>query len=132
MLNFGKLSDKHLALTIRGVMANHGLPATIFGASVFDNVLKDDHPEYTVDSSPRGECNVLLSKPVEGIQISDFISLSDKIETEYRVITDAELEQREYLVVTYPDDKKMTLRITECNVYHALSTVYWFYTAIAV
>src|SRR5690606_26250004 len=123
---------KHLKLHLRNVLRIYGLPALIFPVSVFPNELQDERPELVPDEEPSGSCKVLLSKPMEGLQISDFISLSDKIETEYRVITDAYLEEQQHLLVTFPDDKNVTLRITQCNVYHSLSTVYWFYTAIAV
>lgn len=131
-MDVARISDPHLQLLLSNVMFCRGIPAEVYPVDVFPNALAEVNPEYVVSEEKIADIKVLLSKPVEGLRISDFISLSDKIETEYRVITNAVLEERQYVLVKWPDDKKMTLRITECNVYHAQSTVFWFYKAIAV
>lgn len=132
-MDLARISDAHLTILIRNALAVHGVNAVYYAVEVFQNGYSTLNPERINDESePIGECKVLLSKPLEGMQLSDFISLTDKIETEYKITTLVELTLDQILKVTFRDNKPLHLRVVACNVYHAQSTAYWFYTGVVI
>jgi hypothetical protein len=129
-LDYGKQSETALSMILENMLALHGLPADIFKPKVFVNDYLPYAPETTTEEAASGHCTVMLGQPFEGINITNFISLADKVEKQMSLITNVQLHIDDELVVTFPDEKKINLRITENWAFHAATTVAFRYIAI--
>lgn len=135
IFDYGKLSAKHLAMILNEQLVRYGIDCKITRGIEYTlneyGEIGDAEIVYPDELEPPESNNeivtkVLLSAPTEGLVIdSNFISYADKLETIYQVTLKAELKYNDRLLITYPDGKWMTLKVTEINGYHPGSTV-WF------
>ena len=132
VFDFGKLSQDHLRMILDNSLEVWGLSAQIFSPIVYDNGYEGVLNEYTESAAATGVCKVLLSQPITGFMDSDYISLSDKPETQYVVTTNIALIIENELLILFPDSKTLRLRITENITFHTLTTVAYKYNAIVV
>lgn len=130
IFDYGKQSRKHLKMMLKNALHRWGLPAMIYDKKLFNNDYQNVYPEFTQEIVPGGTCLVLLGQPISGLNLSNFISLSDKVETNMRVTTDKKLEIGQQLEITFTDGKKLNLRITANLAFHVLSTVGYNYDAV--
>jgi hypothetical protein len=133
-LDFGKQSKLALSMQLENALKLYGIKAQIFRSATYNNGYDNPYntdPEFTQAPIDSGFCYVMLSQPFEGLILSDFISLSDKVDTQIHVTTNTELFINDQLAITFPDNKRLNLRIVENWQFHALSTnVAYKYTAI--
>lgn len=138
MIDYGGLSPSHLNMILRAGLKRYGLQTQGWHAVPFENGYEEMATEYVYEdgsdedfpaTNPDYSCKVLLSAPVEGLNFStDFISLSDKIETEYQITTDQSMELRDKIQVTFPDGKTLRIRVTTPGeVFHAFTSVMFSY-----
>lgn len=128
--DFGKQAECALAMQLEAALALYGLPATIYKAAVYDNPYEPQQPEFVQEKAPAGNCRVLLGQPFEGINLTNFISLADKVEKQIHLTTNVQLNTEDELHVMFPDEKSINLRILEPWAFHASSTVAFRYVAI--
>jgi hypothetical protein len=130
IFDWNALSNPHYAMVIGMALIDHGLDCQIFNLTIDQNEYSEMQPEETYTSSPAGTCKILLSEEMKGLQMSDFISLSDKVVTTWHVTTTTVLTIDQLLLVTYPDGKTLNLRITENLTTHVGSTSLVSYLAV--
>lgn len=138
-VDFGNLSGPHLDMMLDIVLDRYGIPTQISKPTDFDNPYKDvlTAPEVTEPIYPEDSCKVLLDQPITGLAAAvqneeGVISLSDKVETEHTVTTDAKLQVGWELRLMYPDGKTLNLRVTACLGYHAHSTVAFTFRCVVM
>lgn len=130
LYDYGQQSQAHLQMILQSALNIFGLPAQVFSPETFANGYAEVYPEFTEGNEPTGTCKILLGQPTSGLQLSDFISLSDKVQTTMIVTTNYQLSPNQQLVVTFPDGKTLNLRIMSALTSHALSTVWFRFEAI--
>ena len=131
--DYGQQSRKQRALLLRQMMIRWGMTAQIFPPVLFENGYATVYPEYTQSQQPTGTCEVLLGQQgFHGFKLSDFISLADKVHETIEVTTTASLEIETQLLITYPDNLALNLRIIEAVTQHALSRVSNKYRALVM
>ena len=133
--DLGFLSQRQRALHLRCSLITDGLACVVTRAVIvldgFEEVFPEPETSWAAsDPVPvPGEtttavgdqpapvtftCRVLVDKPLEGLMLNnDVISLTDKIETQHTVTTDATLELEDSLLVTYTDGRTINLRVVE-------------------
>lgn len=131
--DFAAEAKEHLAMALENALDLYGRPTDIYAPTIVDNdygkVYDDyyeegDQPEYlepTEYENPvlTGKCRVLLGQPVRGLPISDFISLSDKVDAEIQIRTNVILKPETILHVHYPDRQPLKLRVVRGDGFHA-------------
>lgn len=134
MIDYGKLSQAsqaHLKLMLGAGLKIYGLNAEVFKAQTFNNPYKTIYPEKIENTTPSFSCKVLIRQSFEGLNISnDFISLTDKVETEFTLVSDAKLEVHQILHIRFPDNRLVQIRITAALSTHALSTVAFIFRGV--
>lgn len=143
--DFGDDASEHLAMLLENSLDLQGRPAIIWDAVITENeyahVYDDLYPETpdylepaerTNPEPSQRTCRVLLGQAMKGLPLSDFISLSDKVETEIPVTTDTKLEPESIIQVFYPGNHSMKLRITAPMGFHADTFLIFRYTGIVM
>ncbi len=140
--DFAEEASEQLLMLLENSLDLFGRPTTIFDPVVVDNAyahVYDDAystpPDYVeptehANPNPTGTCRVLLGQPIRGLPISDFISLSDKVDSEIQVRTDTELKTEAIIEVQYPDNKIVRVRIVRGDGFHADSFKIFQYIGI--
>lgn len=139
----GDAQEAHLEMLLENCLDLYGRPATIWlpkvdnneYAHVYDDlstgVLQYVEPTGYTNPEPSGQsCRVLLGQPVRGLSLNDFISLSDKVETEIKVTTNVKLEPETIIEVSYPHNRKMKLKIQVPMGVHSDSFIIFTYIGI--
>lgn len=120
--DFAKQSTKALSLLLDNALSLYGVDATIYRAQTFNNGYEPYAAEFTENPVPVGECKILISQPFQGIILSDYISLADKVESQVRVTTNVNLQINDQLSIVMPDSRQLNLRVTEPWAFASLSS----------
>jgi hypothetical protein len=130
-LDYGKLVQRHRALMIQNALNLYGLNAVVTRSEPFYNgneqILSEPETIFPHEEGRKDfqfNCKLLIDQPMEGLLFdSDVISLSDKLETQYVMTTNVDLELEDNVKVTFPDAKVVNLRIVERVSRHPFTTV---------
>ena len=126
------LEENHLSMCLDNLLTVWGAPAEVFRPVVFENEFKDFAPEVDPTPAPVGECKVFLEKPVTGLNLSQMIFRADKVQTRYTFVSDTELGVKDEILITYPDNKTLRLRVFEPLTTHDYSAAGFVYVGIVI
>lgn len=124
-IDLAKISSSYLDMMLKGAIEKQGLRTVIYEPVVEENLYEDLYPEtnYTLKDCVK----ILLSTAFSGGNEINFVSLYDKLDEEYLVVTNTKLEKDYKLKVEFPDGKLLNLVISDSQVIHQLSTMVFMY-----
>lgn len=108
-----KKSSRHLGKILPRFLDRDGLDCDVYERQLVQNEYKDANPEYSYGAFPDFTCQVVLGTPFSGLSISNFISVSEKIDVDYSLFTDKELKLGSKVVIKSPSGETLNLRIIE-------------------
>jgi hypothetical protein len=145
-LDYGRLGLPQRLMLIRNRLIVHGIDVVVTRAMTFNNEYADTVqpemiypdevdpelpdsviPTFDPENAVTIETRAIIDKPVGGLGgldiFDDRIELSDKLDLVYKITTIEPLELEDRLDFTWPDGKKMTIRVTRIHRDHPYSEV---------
>ena len=136
LVDLGRLSARHRTMLLTNTLKTQGLDALKHTPKVYPNEYREIDPELVYGDEPDvsdeglvelGEgvsCRILIHNSFTGLLVNpNFISTSDKLETQMTIVTDILFNIGDRFVVTFPDGMKFTLRVSEKLTLHPFSQV---------
>jgi hypothetical protein len=129
--DWGLQSKTHRRVILEQMMRRWGMTAQVFAPVPFANGYSEIYPENTLTPQPITTCDVLIgAMGFTGFRLSNYISLADKVGTSIDIVTLESLVIETQLVITYPDNLILNLRVIEAKTQHPLSRIGSVYTCV--
>ena len=144
VLDYGAESREHLQMVLEHALELRGWDATVRRATpapepaadvVYPNEesLESFYGEHTYEPPETETILVLLGEDaIQGLNIPDYVSLTDKLEDNITIYTFAELNCDDRIDVATPDGETLTLQIVNEPAVIGTSRLSFSYTALAV
>lgn len=122
----------HLPMILGNVMEIFGLNADVFDESIFNNDYSQIYPEYQISQVPIKTIKVLISQPFGGIMMSDYISITQNVTKEFKIVSNSVIKEQQILRVRFPDQRTVNLRVVADLALHPLSALQYTYECVFV
>lgn len=126
------ISGRQLAMILKDHLDRNGYDCHVYRKIKANNEAAPLQQEYYYGAFPDFTCKVILGQPFQGLSIANFISVSEKIDTKFNLMTNVELEQDAKLVIETPSGETNIMRVLEHWANFSLSKMKIAYKYVAV
>lgn len=137
LMDEGFQSRGQRKVILNNFLKNRGLECVVTRGVVVDNERNSVMPTPEMADPREGpklynqevvpeqfRCKVIVDEGLEGQDLDQFnVSLTDKVEAQIKFTTTADIHLEDRCEITYPDGRKIRLRVTERIVHHTYSKI---------